>query len=192
MGSLELEKDVQFNHPKTLNEAINLAMEYTSVCVNLDKTLKPPLDKTCTLDTDTDEATTVTSLTPLPLQTFFSKANLERIISQITDKKFAELGLNKRADNSSNGQLRGRSPIRRNNSPVRWDSTPTRRDSLTRTRESTPIRISRENKAVRFDDHELSENQTHRPREIKCTYCGRNNHVESRCFVKLKDLEQQS
>ena len=192
LGSLELEKHVQFHHPKTLDEAINLAMEYTSVCGNLDKTLKPPLEKTCTLDTNPDKATTVTSLTPLPLQTSFSEADLERIISQITDKKFAELGLNKRADNSSSGQLRGRSPVRRNNSTVRRDSTPTRRSSFTRTRESTPIRISRDYKAVRFDDHELSENQTHRPREIKCTYCGRNNHVESRCFVKLKDLEQQS
>ena len=81
LGSLELEKHVQFHHPKTLDEAINLAMEYTSVCGYLDKTIKPPLDKTCTLDTDTDKATTVTSLTPLPLQTAFSEADLERIIS---------------------------------------------------------------------------------------------------------------
>ena len=164
LGSLELEKHVQFHHPKTLDEAINLAMEYTSVCGNLDKTLKPPLEKTCTLDTNTDNATTFSSLTLLPLQTSLSEADLERIISQIIDKKFVELGLSKRADNSSNVQLRGRSPIRQNNSPVS-------RGSLTRTRESTPIRLSRENKAVRFDDHELSENQTYRPIEIKCTYC---------------------
>ena len=45
LGSIELQKHVQFHHPKTLEAAINLAMEYTAFVGNVDKVVKPQLDK---------------------------------------------------------------------------------------------------------------------------------------------------
>ena len=45
LGSTELQKFVQFQHPKTLEAAINLAIEYTAFVGNLDKIVKPALDK---------------------------------------------------------------------------------------------------------------------------------------------------
>lgn len=184
LGSLELEKHVQFHHPKTLEQAINFAMEYTSVCGNLDKTLKPPLDNTSCLETD--KLSAVTSLTPLPMQTSFTQQDLERIINQVIDKRFAEQEQNKRGDNSNDVQLRGRSPVRRNRTPFKRENTPPRK--------GTPVKgniIPVQNKTVRFNDRDNSENRAIRPREIQCAYCNRNNHVESRCYIKLRVLDMQ-
>ena len=44
LGCPELQIFVQFQHPKTLEAAINLAIEYTAFMGNLVKVMKPSLD----------------------------------------------------------------------------------------------------------------------------------------------------
>lgn len=58
LGSLDLQKHVQLQHPKSLDQAVNLALEYTAICnINSDKVMKPSLL--------TDKITAVTSLSHL-------------------------------------------------------------------------------------------------------------------------------
>ena len=48
LGSVELQKHVQFHHPPSLEAEINLAIEYTAVVRNLDKVTKPNLTESDT------------------------------------------------------------------------------------------------------------------------------------------------
>ena len=78
LGSPELQKFVQFQHPKTLEAAINLAIEYTAFVGNLDKVMKPSLDNEGEITATINELEShrTTSLCPLE---FNSKCNQERI-----------------------------------------------------------------------------------------------------------------
>ena len=77
LGSLELQKHVQFKHPNTLNEAISMAMEYTSVCGFLDQRTQP-LEMT-------DKVTSLASLQTRPScqeQKTYTHNEMDDIINQ--------------------------------------------------------------------------------------------------------------
>ena len=67
LGCPELQKFVQFQHPKTLEAAINLAIEYTAFMGNLVKVMKPSLDNEGELTAAINELEShiTTSLRPL-------------------------------------------------------------------------------------------------------------------------------
>ena len=166
LGSLELQKHVQFKHPNTLNEAISMAMEYTSVCGFLDQRTQP-LEMT-------DKVTSLASLQTRPScqeQKTYTHNEMDDLINRAVEKavaaKFDKVNMGNYSDTSllndispchkssnDNYEERGRSP------------SPSVRNRNT----DTPSRPKK---------------------EIICTYCGQKNHAESRCFTKLRDYDQQ-
>ena len=81
MGSFDLQKHVQLQHPKNLEQAVNLAIEYTAICNNdFGKTMKPSL-------TAEDQISAVTSLRPLESNT---EKDYEKSIAQILDRLLNE------------------------------------------------------------------------------------------------------
>ena len=170
LGSVELQKHVQFHHPPSLEAAINLAIEYTAVVGNLDKVTKPNLT-----ESDTREITSlvnqlgitnsVASLRPMEFKPSFSLQDLEQRVEQIVTGVVDKL-LSKTPDSRSRSRDRSveNLPQLRSKSPYR------RRDQSPRNR----------------DPH---ENET---RRIKCDYCKRTGHVESRCWFKQDDEAKRS
>ena len=81
LGSFDLQKHVQLQHPKNLEQAVNLAIEYTAICNNdFGKTMKPSL-------TAEDQISAVTSLRPLESNT---EKDYEKSIAQILDRLLNE------------------------------------------------------------------------------------------------------
>ena len=167
LGSIELQKHVQFHHPETLEAAINHAIEYTAVVGNLDKITKPSLtdEREVTAGVskiDSQSCSTVSSLRPMEFKPSFSIQDLEQAVGQIVTKEFKDLAEKfisevKHTTTDPDSEFRSRSPsqggrIRRGNR-----------------REQTPSNFDRALKR-------------------KCTYCNKTNHDESRCFKKRNDL----
>ena len=105
LGSFDLQKHVQLQHPKNLEQAVNLALEYTNICSNdLGKVLKPSLD-------NVDKDTAVTSLRPLDSCT---GQDYEKSIAQILDRLLKDRERESRVDKSNrsyvNSHQRARSP----------------------------------------------------------------------------------
>lgn len=209
LGSVELQKFVQFQHPKTLEAAINLAIEYTAFVGNLDKIVKPPLDKEgeVTSTINDSEPKSLTSLRPLELWQNFSKQDLEKTIEEIVSKKLEKLesqignimstlnnskmGGNLQTSNQNQGSYTSNqnqgsyTSLQRGRSPTR----PGGRSPI-RKRDATPNSLrSRSGSLGRPASQEY---RTFEPRPIICTYCNKRGHVENRCYSKMRDLERNS
>ena len=89
LGSPELQKFVQFQHPKTLEAAINLAIEYTAFVGNLDKVMKPSLDNEGEINELESHRTT--SLRPLEFNSNVTRNELEQTIKGIVSKKWEKI-----------------------------------------------------------------------------------------------------
>ena len=79
---------MQFHHPKTLEAAINLAIEYTAFMGNLDKVMKPSLDNEgeITATINKLESHRTTSLCPLQFNSNVTRNELEHTIEGIVSK----------------------------------------------------------------------------------------------------------
>ena len=197
LGAVELQKFVQFQHPKTLETAINLAIEYTAFVGNLDKITKPALDTSgeITCNVETHEQSKVASLRPIDSSSNFSKSELEQTVEGVVSKKWEKLenqiekilesirlspdqNRNSRETlrNESDTQNRGRSASRAPGSR-----------SASRRRDLSPAGFKkRDGSPGRFYDQRSSD-----PKQIICTYCSKVGHVENRCYSKLRDLERE-
>ena len=172
LGSLDLQKHVQLQHPKNLDQAVNLALEYTAICnVNSNKVMKPSL-----LDSDdTDKITAVTSLKPLEsnlsvdyeksMTQIFQKV-LDKSLEKVLDKRESNLG----ADNSNSyhgiSTQRARSPSPYSGNPGRGYGT-----------------------RVSFNEETIPKRKS--PKKIICTYCKKFNHTENFCRKKHADEEKR-
>ena len=93
LGSPELQKFVQFQHPKTLEAAINLAIEYTAFVGNLDKVMKPSLDNEGEITATINELEShrTTSLRSLEFNSNVTRNELEQTIEGIVSKKWEKI-----------------------------------------------------------------------------------------------------
>ena len=164
LGSIELQKHVQFKHPNTLNEAISMAMEYTSVCGFLDLRTQP-LEMT-------DKVSSLASLQTRPScqeQKTYTHNEMEDLINRAVEKAVAaKFDTVEMGENSS--LLNDISPCRKSSNDKYEERGRSPSSSVRNRNTDTPSRPKK---------------------EIICTYCGRNNHAESRCFTKLRDYDQQ-
>lgn len=185
LGSIELQKHVQFHHPKTLEAAINLAMEYTAFVGNVDKVVKPQLNKEGEITSTVTklESHDISSLRPLEFKPNFSLKDMEQAIDQIVTRKLDSLtdkllqGMQDKLAHMPTG----------NTSTHRDQGNTTQRDkSPYRKRDATPNRLRGQNSPNR---QPLNAWNPQEPRSIICTYCSRKGHVENRCYSKMRDME---
>lgn len=175
LGCFELQKHVQFHHPKTLEQAINLATEYTAMCKNLDRITKPNLSEERDTTNIVDQRPLlqqVNSLRPKqPQKVNVSEVEgLEELMKRVVQQSLRELNL-------PNNTERGRSPVRNY-----WANN----DRFTASRGGKPrVDNSYQARDAYYDRGSPG------PRKIRCSYCGRDNHVESRCWVKQRDMNNQ-
>ncbi|MEW8547224.1 MAG: hypothetical protein AB2693_27250 [Candidatus Thiodiazotropha sp.] len=172
LGSLDLQKHVQLQHPKNLDQAVNLALEYTAICnVNTNKVMKPSL-----LDSDgTDKITAVTSLKPLESNSsedyeksmiqIFQKV-LDKSLDKVLDKQESISGADKSSSYYGNSSQRVRSPSPHSENMGRGYG-----------------------KRVSFNDETIPKRYS--PRKIICTYCKKFNHTENFCRKKRADEEKR-
>ena len=186
LGSVELQKHVQFHHPKTLEAAINLAIEYTAVVGSVDKITKPNLvearEATATI-TQLESQPAIASLRPMEFKPSFSLQDLEQAVGQIVVKEFKDL-----ADKLIN-EVRGKqteTSFKSEESSDRKGLTPQRERSPFRKRVLLPRNFNRRNLPS------LKQAQTLEPRSIICTYCSKKGHIENRCWIKERDMERQN
>ena len=200
LGSPELQKFVQFQHPKTLEAAINLAIEYTAFVGNLDKVMKPSLDNEGEITATVNELEShrTTSLRPLEFNSNVTRNELEQTIEGIVSKKWEKIEnqmgqLLQAIQNSKNNEN-----LSEENSKTRSVDSPPRARSRSRSpgrsplrkRDSTPLSIrSRNNSPNRPMANESRHIES---RQIICTYCNRQGHIENRCWTKMRDMENAS
>ena len=167
LGSFDLQKHVQLQHPKNLEQAVNLALEYTAICnVNLDKVMKPSL-----LDSnEEDKVTAVTSLRPLDT---YSGEDYEKSITQIIEKV-----LDRREKVSG---------VDESNKP--YVSTSQRVRSPSPNPDNTARVYGR--KRVSFNEQTVPK-RNYSPKRIICTYCGKYSHTENFCRIKQAEMEKQN
>lgn len=172
LGSIEIQKHVQFHHPHTLESAINLAIEYTAVVGNLDRVTKPNLSveeatpSVSQVQAESSESTA--SLRPLEFKPSFSLKDLEQTIGQIVTKQFEKMLAEnqvKQSDPEPGSRNRERNPQNKRGGP------PFRSGSPHPKRDSSPFRNY-------YDSG---------TRNIFCDYCKHTGHIESRCYKKQED-----
>lgn len=177
---------MQFHHPKTLEAAINLAIEYTAVVGSFDKITKPNLveerEATATI-TQLESQPAIASLRPMEFKPSFSLQDLEQAVGLIVVKKFKDL-----ADKLIN-EVRGKqteTSFKSKESSDRKGLTPQRERSPFRKRVLSPRSFNRRNLPS------PKQAQTLEPRSIICTYCSKKGHIENRCWIKERDMERQN
>ena len=209
LGSTELQKFVQFQHPKTLEAAINLAIEYTAFVGNLDKIVKPALDKEGEVTSIVNELelqTKTTSLRPLEYTQNFSRKDLEQTVEEVITKKWKKIenqigqileamkiqqNMDSNPRNTSNRESVNLSPRGRSPSRFANDKSPSRTQgnrSASRNRDNASSSFRRSNSSPNRQN--INEQKSAEPRVITCTYCKRSGHVENRCWSKIRDLER--
>lgn len=168
LGSMEIQKHVQFHHPQTLESAINFAMEYTAVVGNLDRVTKPNLTETesarVAKHVNFESCDATSSLRPLEIKPSFTLQDLEQSIEQIVAKQFEKLMAQRQGTppNSEPG-LRNRN----RNAQTERGGSPYRK------RNPSPYKSPSANEAE--------------SRSIFCDYCKRKGHIETRCYQKQND-----
>ena len=177
LGDKELRKHVQLHHPQTLSQAIGLAVEYCSVDNPNDKLLKPTKDRDEPTLTQSEKMRSVNSLRPLNYQTEFSVQDLQNIISSVVEQKMGEL----------RNELKG---------PVSAGSFAPKDSEITRVDKQNPFH-GEQNRSQGQRTNDRREHETdiggrrRRRKDIICSFCGKNNHVESRCFEKQRVMGEQ-
>ena len=179
LGCLELQKHVQFHHPKTLEQAINLATEYKAVCKNLDKIVKPALTEPgeTTSSSQIETAPTVTSLRQIEKPSF-TLDDLEKVVKRVVEQTLL--------DSPNQGGKKGAQPP--SNKTTHTYGGPKRGKVQSPKTNYQAEATHAQNKS----EVSHSRNNPQEPRKPACSYCGRDNHVETRCWVKLRDLEAQT
>lgn len=172
LGSLDLQKHVQLQHPKNLDQAVNLASEYTAICnINSNKVMKPSL-----LESDeTDKITAVTSLKPLDSN---SSVDYEKSMTQIFQKVLDE-SLEKVLDKRECTSGKDKSSSYRGNSTKRERSPSPNVDNTGRGY----------GKHVTFNEDTIPKRYS--PKKIICTYCKKCYHTENFCRKKRADEEKR-
>ena len=145
----ELQNFVQFQHPKTLEATINLAIEYTPFVGNLDKVMIPSLDneEEITAAINELESHITTSLRPLEFYLNVTRNELELTIEGIVSKTWEKIEnqmgqLLQAIQNSKNNEnlSEGNSKTRSVDSPPRARSrSRSPGHSPFRKRDSTPL-----------------------------------------------------
>ena len=177
LGSFELQKHVQFHHPKTLEQAINLATEYVAMCKNLDRIEKPSLveEREVTQTEPEQRNNQMNSLRPMSQQQAnFDIETLETIIKRVVQQSLKELNLPEQSENRPNNNKGFNNRYNRPYNYKEFNQEPNRN--------SEPTKDLQENEFG---------NKQQGPRKISCTYCGKDNHVESRCRIKQRDKNNQ-
>ena len=152
-----------------------------------------------------DKVSAVTSLAPLPSQSAsqdqkpYSRNEIQKLISQGIEQALENKSKSdNRGDNSETKFSRDRSP----RATGKRDSTKSRSHYSPNPRDRSSSENRTESRKVQFEERARSPSPAARNRnddasarpkkEIICTYCGRSNHVETRCFKKLRDYDQLS
>lgn len=172
LGSLDLQKHVQLQHPKNLDQAVNLALEYTAICnINSNKVMKPSL-----LESDeTDKISAVASLKPLHSN---SSEDYEKSMTQIF-QKFLDESLEKVLD-------------KRECTSGIDKSSSYHENSTTRERPSSPnVDNTGRGYGKRVTFNENTVPKRYSPKKIICTYCKKFNHTENFCRKKRADEEKR-
>ena len=171
LGSLDLQKHVQLQHPKNLDHAVNLALEYTAICnINPDKVTKPSL-----LDSnENDKTNAITSLQPLESSPAIDcEKSMTKFFQKVLDKSLE----NVLKENTSGG-----------------DKSNNYHDSLAQNVRSPSSNSDNSgqqygSKQVSFD--ETTAQKRYSPKKIVCTYCRKYNHTENFCRKKRYDDEKR-
>ena len=183
LGSVELQKHVQFHHQNTLEAAISFAIEYTAVVGSVDKITEPNVveerEATATI-TQLESQPAIASLRPMEFKPSFSLQDLVQAVGQVVVKEFK--GLADKLMNEVRGQTE--TDFKSEESSDRKGFTPQRERSPFRKRAFSPRNFNRMNLPPQ------KQEQTLEPRSIICTYCSKKGHVKNRCRIKERDMER--
>lgn len=172
LGSLDLQKHVQLQHPKNLDQAVKAALEYTAICnINSNKVMKPSL-----LESDeTDKISAVASLKPLhsnasedyeKSMTQIFQNVLDESLEKVLDKRECTSGIDKSSSYHGNSAKRERFPSPNVDNTGRGYG-----------------------KRVTFNEDTIPKRYS--PKKIICTYCKKFNHPENFCRKKRADEEKR-
>ena len=165
-------------HHQTLSQTVGLTVEYFSVDNPHDKLLKPTKEQDEPAFASGEKMRAVNSLRSLSYQTEFSVQDLQSIVSSVVEQKLGDLrrelkepastrfvasqGFGTRGGYKQNRSERGHNQNQGQGADDKREQGPTDSGAQRRNR-----------------------------RDIICTFCGKNNHVESRCWEKQRVRGEQ-